>query len=156
MTVTDCAHDVEALIVLLQKQADLYGKLTDLSAHQSKLIDSPDDGAAEQLLRLISARQVLVDQLAQVTEQLDPYRRDWQKLAARFTDEQRGRIAPLVEKAETLLAQIIERDEADRKRLQQSHKQTAQQLGRVTGASHAAAAYRKPPGTTNAFTNHSA
>lgn len=156
MTAIGIDHDVDALTRLLQQQAELYGKLAQLSTHQSTLIDSNADDAAEQLLRLMSARQVLVDQLAKINEQLEPYRKDWQAIAAKLTDEQKKTIAPLVEQAEKLLADIIARDEADRKRLQQAKTDTGNQLKRVTGASHAAAAYRKPGGTTNAFTNQSA
>ena len=76
----------ERLMKLLTEQRDLYRNLRELSARQRNLIsgDRP-----ELLLDVLSRRQTIVSRLAQINEQLTPFRGDWTGVYAQLPEETR-------------------------------------------------------------------
>ena len=156
------AHDIAALIELLEQQCQLYSQLAALSRRQTGAISAdlsaagPDaDDACEQLLRLLAERQALIDQLAVVHERLAPYRADWPALWSALSARDRCRVGPLVSEVEQALAGIITQDERDRQRLEQARHRAGGELRRLATAGAALNAYKAnaPAGHINRFTN---
>ena len=65
----------QAFVELLIQQKELYLKLKMLSDKQRELVQQQD---AVQLLGVLGARKVLVEQLTQLGQQIAPIREQWQ------------------------------------------------------------------------------
>ena len=155
-------HEVPALIGLLEKQGQLYQQLASLGEQQTKIIasglgsaDQADADATEQLLRLLAQRQQLIDQLAEIHEQLAPYRADWPAFWQAISDQARCRIGPLVDQVEQLLAGIIAQDDQDKQKLQQAQARAGAELKQLAAAGNAVNAYKPTMAAdhANRFTN---
>lgn len=142
METTFTAHP-ERLIELLTEQRELYGQLGSLSDRQRSLIsgDRP-----ETLLNILQHRQTLVAQLAQVNEQLAPYRRNWDALYAALPAAQRERVAGLLREVNGLLAGILKSDEEDARLLVARKQAVAQSLSSLAGTRVAQSAYARQAG----------
>ncbi len=74
-TAVDTASEsAEEVLVLLRRQAQLYGRLEALAETQKSLVTGDDVGP---LLSLLAERQKLSDALMQVAGRLAPVRRSW-------------------------------------------------------------------------------
>lgn len=133
------ADEVNQLIERLTRQRDLYQQLKALSDQQGQLIA---DGQAEPLLAVLSQRQTLVDELTRLNAEVAPLRQRWTELARHIREDQRPRVNALLEEVETLLAAIIEQDDAHRQQLQGAKQRIAEQLERTNTAGRAMHAYR--------------
>jgi hypothetical protein len=160
MPTTPTAENLDALVQRLERQRDLYRQLDALSREQAGIIAEgwnldADPSPSEQLLRLLSDRQKLIDELDGLHRQLAPYRDNWQSIWSTMAQADRHRIGPLVSEVEQLLARIIEQDDRDRKQLQQNQQQVTGQMRRVNNAGRAINAYRTAPTPqqNNRFTN---
>ncbi|CAN0503534.1 unnamed protein product [Laminaria digitata] len=129
---------------MLTRQRDLYRSLGGLSEKQQAIIA---EGQTEQLLAVLSERQVIVDQLAQTNHQIAPLRGRMSEIAEAAPGDQRDRLRGLVAEVQGLLESIIHRDEADRQTLETSKAQVNQELAKVSTAPAAINAYR-----ANAYT----
>lgn len=156
------AHDVPALVELLELQCQLYEQLATLSGRQSGVIADDLDvtgegstGGCENLLRLLAQRQGLIDQAAAVHERLAPYRADWDSLWQALSTRDRCRVGPLVSRVEQTLAGIIAQDELDHRRLEQARGRAGGELRRLATAGNAINAYKTQPAANhvNRFTN---
>jgi uncharacterized protein YoxC len=130
---------VDRLIHLLSQQHSLYLELTDLSRRQE---DYVKESRTEQLLSLLSDRQVLVDQLTGINRELAPLRSRMSELAADADDAKRETLRGLVDDVQEMLQSIIERDESDRKKLEASKAAVGNALKTTTTAPRALGAYR--------------
>lgn len=147
----DTADAVHKLIELLQRQRGLYEQLRGLGHQQGQLIES---GSPQSLLAVLSQRQQLVDDLADISGQLEPYRDRWEAFWGGLSEPDRHQIGALVGALEGLLAGIIDQDDQDRKRLEQSKAVVGHELGRVTQTGAALQAYRNtPPPSASRFTD---
>ena len=63
MTTTQSMELADTLIALLNRQRMLYDQLKDLAARQTELVDGSDP---ESLLKVLAARQRLIDQLTDI------------------------------------------------------------------------------------------
>ncbi|MFW6059651.1 MAG: flagellar export chaperone FlgN [Phycisphaeraceae bacterium] len=145
-TVRPSRADVGRLIERLSQQRDLYQQLKALSDQQGQLIA---DGQGEQLLAVLAQRQGLVDQLAQLNEQLAPFKEHWPTLSDQLDAAQRQQVNGLLEEVETLLESIIQQDDRHREQLQAAKQQIGRQLEQTHTAGRALNAY-KPAGAGNA------
>ncbi len=135
--------DLDTLLDLLARQRDLYQELQGLSARQQSIIAQ---GQTEQLLLVLSERQVLVDRLTAINKDLAPLRGRMSELTDGASEDTRMRIRGLVDEVQQLLASIIDRDEQDRRHLEASKASVGQELSRVNTAPAAINAYK-----SNAF-----
>lgn len=153
---------IGVLVSLLEKQRALYGRLCELSRDQAQLIETAQ---TEPLLELLGHRQKLIDEVTVVNADLEPYRRRWAELWADLGAADRGRVGALVRAVEDSLAEILKRDEEDRKALQTAKAKVSEQIKAVSHAGAAVNAYRsgaKPGAGTpagvaqgnNRFMNH--
>lgn len=144
--------DSPRVVALLERQLDLYQQLRLLSDQQRPLVEQ---GAAESLLAVLSQRQKLIQELAGLNEELDPYRQRWAEFWASLESGERQRVGGLVSRTQEILAAIMERDEADRRQLQEAKGRVAGEMGRINQAGAAIHAYRGTPGpNAPRFTNH--
>jgi flagellar hook-associated protein FlgK len=128
----------QAFIELLIQQKELYLKLKMLSDQQREYVASQD---AQQLLGLLGARKVLVEQLTQLSQQIAPIREQWRQLQDGLQTDQRDQINQLIDDTQDLLTGIIAADEQDRKDLQAARDSKGVELGKFTHVSAASNAY---------------
>ena len=74
------------LIELLTQQSLLYRQLQELAQKQTDLVNGSDP---EMLLKILAARQRLIDRLAAVDRQLQPIRDDWTTVSQSLNPSQR-------------------------------------------------------------------
>ncbi len=133
------ACEADQLIDMLTRQRDLYRSLDGLSGKQQEIIAT---GQAEQLLSVLSERQVIVDQLTKINQDLAPLRGRMTEIADATTDAKRQSLRSLVDDVQTLLESIIHRDEEDRQTLEASKAAVGQELAKVKTAPAAISAYK--------------
>ncbi|MEE9404156.1 MAG: flagellar export chaperone FlgN [Algisphaera sp.] len=131
--------DAKHLVGLLTRQRDLYQELSGLSARQQELIDT---GRTEALLGVLTQRQALIDQLTTCNQEVAPLRSRLSDIAAGASESVRVMIRERVDQVQSLLQKIIERDEADRVRLEASRSRVGDEMKRVNAAPAAVNAYR--------------
>jgi len=133
---------------MLTRQRDLYRSLDGLSGKQQEIVAA---GQAEQLLSVLSERQVIVDQLTKINQDLAPLRGRMTEISDAATEAKRQSLRSLVDDVQGMLESIIQRDEQDRQTLEASKAQVGQELAKVKTApaainAYKANAYAKPAG----------
>jgi hypothetical protein len=124
------AKDVGAhLLQLLSQQRLLYQQLRELAQKQTSLVDGSDP---EMLLRLLAGRQRIIDRLGVIDRELKPIRSQWQEIAKSLPDTQREQAQQLVEEVQTILNEILIRDEKDTETLSNQHQQVAANIRNTT------------------------
>ena len=103
------------LIHLLTQQRLLYRQLKELAQKQSSLVDGNDP---ETLLRVLAARQRLINKLSSIDRELQPIRSDWQRIAGALPGEQREQAQELVAQVQEILGEILASDAKDSEALQ--------------------------------------
>ncbi len=141
-------NPTERLMQMLYELQSLVERLSQLAARQSEFIDA---GKTEALLAVLGSRQEVIDQfvasqaeLATLLEQL-PSDRDT------GSDHSRRQIEELVETINGELAQVMERDSEDQKRLESRRDRTRNELEGVGTAKRAHQAYFKSHPVTTRF-----
>jgi chorismate mutase len=133
----------DELLDLLVSQHELYRQLRRLAMAQHDLIAAEDPTG---LLNLLSQRQRLIDQLAEINLKLEPARADWKRVESMLTTEQRGKAQKLVEQVGQLLAEILQADEADSKVLSARKQVIGQKIQATAASAQVQAAYRRVAG----------
>ena len=128
----------QAFIELLIQQKELYTKLKMMSEKQRELVQQQD---AVQLLGVLGARKILVEQLTQLGQQIAPIREQWQQLKDSLQTDQRDQINQLIDQTQDLLADIISADEQDRQQLAADRDTKGAELGSFTQNTTARNAY---------------
>ncbi len=128
------------LVRLLTEQRDVYNQLESLSHRQRTMIsgDRP-----EALLNILSERQKLVQQLAQLNNQLAPFRRDWDALFDQLPDPVRAQVGELLDQINAMLRSILRSDQEDSALLSARKQSVAQSLERFSGGAAAHNAYSR-------------
>jgi len=134
-------HDVGLLITLMKRQRDVYEQLQSLGDQQRDLIET---GSSEALLRLLSQRQKLVDELTVVHGDLEPYRNDWKRFWGGLNKPHQQEVGSLIQHVEELLGAIIEKDNQARQDLEQAKSMVGGELDQAAHASVAVRAYKSP------------
>ena len=146
---TNADHNsTDRLMQMLQELQSLVERLSQLAQQQSELIEA---GRTEALLSVLGLRQEVIDQfvasqaeLATLLEQL-PRDRD------PSSEHSRQQIEDLVETINGELAQVMERDSEDQKRLESNRDRTKNELSGVGTAKRAHHAYFKSKPVTTRF-----
>lgn len=139
----DPARWAARLSRLLDEQRSLYESLDSLSRRQARHIE---DGDADTLLSLLTERQRLIERLAKATEEFAPFRRSWPDLMRALPEDARAGFEERVRLLAELIGVIAERDEQDRRALEDRRGMIAAELGVVTRGRGAVAAYGRPGG----------
>jgi hypothetical protein len=117
------------LIELLTQQSILYRQLRELSQKQTGLADGSDP---ETLLKILAARQRLIDKLKVITGELTPIRSDWQRVSAGLEPAQKREVGKLVSEVQNTLQDILARDEKDSQKLSDSKQQVFNEIQGVS------------------------
>lgn len=126
------------LVRVLDRQVELYGELEKLSSRQSDLVQGDEPDA---LLDLLARRQVIVEQVTHLNQQLEPFTRQWETLVERLSSAQRDTIAQRTTRLDELIGAITARDEADRRILEARRKSVAGEINGLSNKRAAVAAY---------------
>jgi len=142
--------DAQQMIALLQRQRDGYQQLVALGEQQSKLIE---DGHGEQLLTLLAQRQLLIDQMTSLGEQIAAFHQQWPTVSVALGEHNSRKVRDLVAEVEALLATILQRDDKDRAQLELAHHQKGQELSKTASAPQALRAYKSAATGSPRFTD---
>lgn len=129
------------VVDLLGRQRDLYIQLDGLSAQQASLVAAED---ADGLLGLLGERERVMERVLEVNARLEPYRRRWGDVVERLDEAQRAAVGALVGELEALTRRIAERDEADRRAMEESRRAIGAELGSMGRQRAAVRAYGGP------------
>lgn len=113
------------LIELLTQQRLLYRQLSELAQKQTSLVDGSNP---EMLLRVLAARQRIIDRLSNIDRQLRPIREEWQQIASTLPPDQREQVQNLVEEVKNILGDILVRDKKDTQVLSGQQQKVAGQI----------------------------
>ena len=131
--------EADQLIEMLTRQRDLYRSLDGLSGKQQQIVA---DGQDAQLHGEKSERQVIVDQLTRINQDLAPLRGRMTEIADAASADKKQALRTLVDDVQAMLESIIQRDEEDRQTLEASKAQVGQELAKVKTAPAAINAYK--------------
>ena len=123
---------------LLTRQQELFGRLDTLSQKQAQLIH---DDETDRLLRLLTERQDIIDQIARTNSELEPYRGRWEAFMDELPEVNRQRVKTRLDAVAHLAGVIAQRDEVDRRELQVRRDAMVTELSRVATGRGAIAAY---------------
>ncbi len=141
-------NSTERLMQMLQELQSLVERLSQLAQQQSQLIDA---GRTEALLSVLGLRQEVIDRFvasqAELTTLLEQLPRDRDT----GSEHSRRQIEDLVETINGELAQVMERDSEDQKRLESRRDRTSHELTGVGTAKRAHHAYFKSHPVTTRF-----
>ncbi|MEM1166922.1 MAG: flagellar export chaperone FlgN [Planctomycetota bacterium] len=128
---------------VLDQQTELYQRLDALAQQQSSHIDQ---GEAEQLIGVLAQRQIVIDEIARLNEELRPVQERWSATADEVSEDERQQIRRRTEALSELIHSIGRRDEADRARLERHRDAVRGEIRKSNQAKSAAAAYGGPRG----------
>lgn len=128
---------------VLDQQTELYQRLDALAQQQSTHIEN---GEAEQLIGVLAQRQIVIDEIARLNEELRPVQESWSASSANLSESDREQIRRRTEALGELIHSIGKRDEADRARLERHRDAVRGELRNSNQAKSAAAAYMGPQG----------
>ena len=132
------------LLRILGEQVSHFEQLDELSVAQGELINT---GRSDELLALLSRRQVLVDRITDINTELEPFLSQWRTLAPALPDALSQEIGQTMGTIDRLVEKITARDDADKTTLDQRRGAIQQELGSVARGRNAVAAYAST-GTT--------
>ena len=147
---TPSSESVASLTDLLGRQCSLYEQLCSLCEQQHRQITS---GSVEELLDVLSQRQDVINQLAQIERDIEPYRRRWQEFWGQQDDGDRQRINETLQRSQRALALIIEQDDRSRQMLEDARERLGGELTQISHAGAAMQAYKVSSPPDNRFTN---
>ncbi|MFG0259625.1 MAG: hypothetical protein ACF8LK_04650 [Phycisphaerales bacterium JB041] len=131
-------HDHGRLRLLLDEQETLFVRLDALSKRQQSLVEGE---RTDDLLRVLAERQTVIDHIADLARQLQPYRDRWDAVLAEAKPDQRARLVCQVERMADLAAMVATRDDADRKLMERRRDALAGELAGTGRSKGAVAAY---------------
>jgi hypothetical protein len=131
----------EMLVRALSGQRGLYVELLALARQQSQYVAT---GESEQLMAVLAARSRLIEQVAPLDVELQPFKGRWQEVLDGLAAPDRATVAGLLKEVQQLLADILAQDEMDKASLQRQKSDVGVQINRaVTGAALAKAYGRR-------------
>ncbi|MGA3065938.1 MAG: flagellar export chaperone FlgN [Tepidisphaeraceae bacterium] len=137
----------DPVLEALERQVDCYRRLAKLAAVQHEHVKN---SRTEDLLSVLTQRQELLDQAADLEQCVSPAKKNWGGYLARLTPPDRARAESMMTQARQLLADITASDRNDTMVLQQRKLNLGRQINGATAARrvnarYAAAAYGKRP-----------
>ena len=133
------------VIAALEQQVDCYRKLARLAELQHVYVQQSQ---TEELLQLLSSRQLVLDQIADLEQTIGPVKKRWSEFLTEV-DTAAETAQSLLAETRRLLEAITTSDRNDAMVLQQRKLNLGKQIGQATVArnlnrNYAAAAYGRP------------
>lgn len=120
-----------AVVKALTAQRELYVQLLALAKQQSQYVMT---GESEALMTVLAARSRLIDQVAPLDKELQPYKGRWQEVLDGLPQVQKEAVAKLLKEVQGLLSDILAQDEKDKESLIRQKTEVGVQIQRtVTG-----------------------
>jgi len=132
----------DILATLVRQKLDCLQQLWRLSEQQNELIDI---GELNQLMKVLAAKQRLLNHLREVEKKLDPFRDDDPEQRTWRTPDDRKHCAAMVDQCEQLLGQVMRHEQQCEGQLRHRRDEAARRLQGVHVASQARDAYVQSP-----------
>lgn len=132
----------DRLLKLLTEQRALYQRLQELSRLQRGLISGE---RPELLLNILRDRQKLVSALAEINQQLTPFRQDWEGVYEQLPEDARRAASELLRQINEMLTVILDTDQEDGALLAARKQSVADSLADLAGGHAANTAYGRAP-----------
>lgn len=136
------ALNVEAwlprLTALVASQESMFARLEMLCQRQAGLVRAEE---TDLLLALLAERRSIVENIAEASAALAPFRRRWDAVLAALPDEKRGEIQRRLRLISETAARIASQDEADRRVMEQRRDAIADEMAGLSRGRGAVAAY---------------
>lgn len=132
----------DTLTALVRQKLDCLNQLWRLSGQQNELIEGGD---ISQLLKVLAAKQRLLNNLQVTEQQLNPFRDDDPEQRTWRSQEDRQHCAAMIEACEQLLAKVMQHEQQCEGQLRHRRDEAAQRLQGAHVASQARDAYAQHP-----------
>jgi flagellar biosynthesis/type III secretory pathway chaperone len=138
--------DHDAVLSSLIQQLDCYQRLAKLARSQHEHVQH---SRTEDLLLVLSQRQTLLAEVAQLEQNIAPAKQRWQEYLGKLEPESRALAETLLSRTRVLLEEITSSDLKDSLVLQQRKFKLGREINQTTAARkfnrvYAAAAYGQP------------
>ncbi len=130
--------DTDRLAEVLRRKLECLLQLHELGQQQIALADGGD---VNDLLRVLGAKQLLINQLHQLQRELEPYRDQDPERRVWRSDDDRRRCAQCNVQSEALFAEVLEQERRAEQVLQRRRDESLEQLREAYAGEHVRRAY---------------
>lgn len=130
------AQDTDQLAELIATKHKCLVELRDIGIRQQKCVDA---GQMSDLIKVLGAKQVLINRLGQVERAMDPFRTEDPNARVWRSSEDRANCRQISKECDAILGEIIESERESESTLRVRRDETAKQLQ----GSHASTATRQ-------------
>jgi hypothetical protein len=127
-----------ALIRALSGQKSLYMQILSLARQQSEYVAT---GESESLMSVLAARSRLIEQVAPLDRELQPYKGRWQEVLDGLPTAERKAVGGLLQEVQRLLSDILAQDERDKESLVRQKTDIGAEIQRTVSGAAVARAY---------------
>lgn len=120
--------ETNGLVALVGEQIELYRRLETLSERQHELVLGEDTDA---LLGVLGERQTLIDSISEVSARMTPYRARWDEHVGTMSEDGRASLRRGLDELASMMSRIAERDEDDRRVMEERRSRIQNQLSGV-------------------------
>lgn len=131
---------VSTLVRALSGQKALYVQILALARQQSAYVAT---GESEALMTVLAARNRLIEQVAPLDKELQPYKGRWQEVLDGLPAADRQAVGHLLQEVQQLLGEILSQDEKDKETLIRQKTGVGDQLKRAVSGAALNRAYGK-------------
>jgi hypothetical protein len=128
----------------LTGQKNLYTQILALCRQQSQFVAT---GETESLMTILAARNRLLDQVAPLDKELQPFKGRWQQILDGLPPKDRALVGGLLKDVQQLLADILAADEQDKASLVRQKEVVGAELSRTVSGATLNRAYGIKPRT---------
>lgn len=126
------------LMALVAEQEGLFARLEMLCKRQAGLVRAEE---TDLLLALLSERRTIVENIAEASAALAPFRERWEGVLAALPEDERGEIQRRLRLIGETAARVARQDEADRLVMEQRRDAIAGEMAGISRGRGAMAAY---------------
>jgi hypothetical protein len=126
------------LVRTLTGQKNLYLQILSLARQQSEYVAT---GESESLMSVLGARARLIEQVAPLDKELQPYKGRWQQVLDGLPTAERKTVGGLLQEVQKLLSDILAQDERDKESLVRQKADVGAEIQRTVSGAAVARAY---------------
>ncbi len=150
MEVRETTNWTEELLAVLDRQQTLADQLAALAGQQQQLIDGQETDA---LLNLLAQRQQLVNDFLTTQNRFAELTADLDQRLDTLAGEKRDNVRSRIDRISALLADVMQTDAQDQKRLESARSDVVDDLEKVGANRQANTAYRVQAGSAPRYTD---
>ncbi len=130
--------NVEAIIGLLEKQAQIYRKMLDLSAEQREQMSNPD-----KVNKLLLQKASLVKEIEKADLSLSEFKEKWNKDKGIFNSDEQNEISRRFEEIGSLLRSLLEIEQECIMKAEQAKQENKKEMKKVNIGKKALGSYSR-------------